>query len=378
MNEAIDTGDKAPGLFHPSKQAKYATLLDVEKIFPNLEGDAKRYIETVTSDSYKKTIERLEHYTGYPARQFDVNALLSTIMTAMMQVLNLQKGHEKELEKLAVDIVLDLPEFKMFKQLAADGFIKFDVKLEDANIQNAITDQEKQEQQDQPQDENEVTSGEELTIELANQFKNADDNMLKRQFANMITQGNAVNKLYLFQLASDSLNKMDPSLVNLYGILSVIVQTSYYAMPDMPLTAAAKNSAIGSEEIVPGKDGVYTIITRSPFFPYLIHEIVKGLYDYLSMDIVNQAQLSGETLDQELVDIMTGPELYTNLAKLVPQKDIEYLPLVFKLLLGLDINIIREVLSGGGKAQTYIQKLLQTAKEQQSDYDKSEFGAENA
>jgi hypothetical protein len=129
---------------------------------------------------------------------------------------------------------------------------------------------------------------------------------------------------------------------------------------------------------VPGKDGVYTIITRSPFFPYLIHEIVKGLYDYLSMDIVNQAQLSGETLDQELVDIMTGPELYTNLAKLVPQKDIEYLPLVFKLLLGLDINIIREVLSGGGKAQTYIQKLLQTAKEQQSNYDKSEFGAENA
>ena len=51
---------------------------------------------------------------------------------------------------------------------------------------------------------------------------------------------------------------------------------------------------------------------------------------------------------------------------------------MFKLLLGLDINIIREVLSGGGKAQTYIQKLLQTAKEQQSDYDKSEFGAENA
>ena len=140
MNEAIDTGDKAPELFHPSKQSKYTTLLDVEKIFPNLGGDAKRYIETVTSDSYKKTIERLEHYTGKPARQFNLPTLLSTIMTAMQKVQTLQKGHEKELEKLAVDIVLDLPEFKMFKQLAADGFIKFDVKLEDANIQNAITE----------------------------------------------------------------------------------------------------------------------------------------------------------------------------------------------------------------------------------------------
>lgn len=376
MNEAIDTGN-TPGLFHPSKQAKYASPLDIEKLFPNLGGEAKRYIETITSDSYKKTIERLERYTGKPARQFNLPSLMSTIMVAMQKVEALQKGHEQKLEKLAVDIVLELPEFKMFKQLAEDGFIKFDVKLESADLSNAITEQEKEEQQEQPQNENDITEGEELNMELANQFKNADENVLKRQFANMVTQGNAVNKLYLFQLASDSLNKIDPTLVNLYGILSVIVQTSYYAVPDMPLTAAAKNMAVGSEEIVPEKNGVYTIKVRSPFFPYLIHEVVKGLYDYLSIDIVNQAQLGGETLDQELVDIMSGPELYTNLSKMLPQKDIEYLPLVFKLLLGLDINIIREVLTGGGKAQAYIQRLLQKAKDLQGNYDKGAYGAEN-
>jgi hypothetical protein len=193
----------------------------------------------------------------------------------------------------------------------------------------------------------------------------------------MVTQGNAVNKLYLFQLASDSLNKIDPTLVNLYGILSVIVQTSYYAVPDMPLTAAAKDMAVGSEEIVPGKDGTYTIKARSPFFPYLIHEVVKGLYDYLSIDVVNQAQLGGETLDQEIIDIMSGPELYTNLSKMLPQKDIEYLPLVFKLLLGLDVSIIREVLTGGGKAQAYVERLLQKAKELQDSYDKGAYGTED-
>ena len=376
MNEAIDTGD-TPGLFHPSKQAKYASPLDIEQLFPNLGGDAKRYIETITSDSYKKTIERLERYTGKPARQFNVPSLMATIMAAMQKVQALQQGHEQKLEKLAVDIVLDLPEFKMFKQLTADGFIKFDVKLEDANLDNAITEQEKEEQQDQPQNENDITDGEELNMELAEQLKNADENVLKRQFANMVTQGNAVNKLYLFQLASDSLNKIDPTLVNLYGILSVIVQTSYYAVPDMPLTAAAKDMAVGSEEIVPGKDGIYTIKARSPFFPYLIHEVVKGLYDYLSIDVVNQAQLGGETLDQEIIDIMTGPELYTNLSKMLPQKDIEYLPLVFKLLLGLDVSIIREVLTGGGKAQAYVERLLQKAKELQDSYDKGAYGTED-
>ena len=376
MNEALDIGPNK-NLFHPSKQAKYATKKDVETLFPNLEGDAKRYIETITSDSYKKTIERLEHYTGKPARQYNLPALLSTIMTAMEKIITLQQGHEQKLEELAVNIVLKLPEFKMFKQLAADGFIKFDVKLLDADLQNAITEQEKEEQQEQPQDESEVTDGEELNMELASQFKYVDENLLKRQFANMVTQGNAVNKLYLFQLASDSLNKIDPALVNLYGIISVIVQTSYYAMPDEPLTAAVKEMAVGSEEIKPDDDGTYTIIVRSPFFPYLIHEVVKGLYDYLSIDIVSQAQLGRETLDQELIDIMSGPALYTNIAKMIPQKDIEYLPFVFKLLIGLDINTIKEVLAAGGKSQAIIQQLLQRAKDLQDNYDKGEFGTEN-
>ena len=236
--------------------------------------------------------------------------------------------------------------------------------------ENSQGEQEQQEQQERPQNQNELTGGEELNIQLANQL---DDNNLKRQFANMITQGNAVNKLYLFQLASDSLNKIDPNLIKLYGIMSVMVQASYYAIPDMPLTNAMKGSAVGSEEIVPNDDGTYTIVARSPFFPYLVHEIVKGLYDYLSMDIVSQSQLDDETLDSELVDIMSGPALYTNLAKLIPQKDIEYLPLVFKLMLGLDVNTIKEILSGGGRTQMHIQKLLQQAKDLQNDYEKEEY-----
>jgi hypothetical protein len=62
---------------------------------------------------------------------------------------------------------------------------------------------------------------------------------------------------------------------------------------------------------------------------------------------------------------------------MLPQKDIEYLPLVFKLLLGLDVSIIREVLTGGGKAQAYVERLLQKAKELQDSYDKGAYGTED-
>lgn len=376
MNEAIDTGS-TPNLFHPSKLAKYATKKDVETLFPDLGPEAQRYVEIITGDSYKKTVERLEYYTGKTAQAFNLPTLLSTIMSAMQQVVQIQQGNEKQLEQLALDVVLQLPEFKMFKQLYQDGLIKFDVQLLDANLDNAITEQEKQEQTEQPANENDLTEGEEANLEFAEEFADIDDGALKRQFANMVTQGNAVNKLYLFQLANDALNKIDPKLVGLYGILSVVVQLSYYATPDIPLTAAAKDMAVGSEEIEPNEDGTYTIVARSPFFPYLIHEIVKGLYDYLSIDITTQANLSGETLDQELIDIMSGPQLYTNLAKLLPAKDVEFLPLVFKLLLQKDMNIIKTVLTGGGRAQNIINNILQQAKELQDNYDKGSYGTED-
>jgi hypothetical protein len=171
-------------------------------------------------------------------------------------------------------------------------------------------------------------------------------------------------------MASEQLNQIDPSLTKLYGVLSSIVQTSYYAMPVINFTVNVKFSAVGSEEVVPDEDG-YIIRAKSKYFPYLIHEIVKGCWDLLSIDVVSNAELGNETLDDELMDIMTGPQLYTNMSKLIPSKDIELLPYVYRLLLKKDINTTREVLSGGGRAQNIINTLIQQAKTMQGEYDQA-------
>ena len=115
----------------------------------------------------------------------------------------------------------------------------------------------------------------------------------------------------------------------------------------------------------------YTIRARSPYFPYLIHEIVKGCWDLLSVDITSQENLGKETLDDEVIDIMSGPQLYTNLTKLVPAKDIEYLPYVYRLLLKQNAATIREVLSGGGRAQGIMNNLVQQAKTMQGEYEQA-------
>jgi hypothetical protein len=73
------------------------------------------------------------------------------------------------------------------------------------------------------------------------------------------------------------------------------------------------------------------------------------------------------------MDIMSGPQLYVNLTKLVPSKDLEYLPYVYRLLLNQDTNVLREVLSGGNRAQSIMNNLLQQAKSMRSDYGREEY-----
>ena len=370
INEALDTGPHGH-LFHRSKQRKYESEQDIEKLFPNLGPEAKRYIETITSEAYQKAIERLQFYTGKNPAQLNLPSLMSEVMSSLGKVVQIQNGHKEELEQLAVNIVLELPEFKAFKTWRDEGRVKFDVKLENANLENAITKAELDEEQEQADDQD-LTSVEDFDNKLAENLADASDNVLKRKFSNMIAQGNAINKLYLFQMANEKLNEIDPKLSKLYGIISSIVQTSYYATPDMQFGSAVKDAAVGSEEVVPDGDG-YIIRARSPFFPYLIHEIVKGCWDLLSIDLVSQAELSQETLDDEMIDIMSGPQLYINLTKLIPAKDLEYLPYAYRLLLNQNAETLREVLSGGNRAQSIMNGLIKQAKSMRTDYEREEY-----
>ena len=288
---------------------------------------------------------------------------MTVVYQAMGQLVGMEQQNKQALEKLAVDVVLNLPEFKMFKELVSSGQLKIDAKIAKPDLSNAVAEP--------PQEEPGLDQEEQQVVNFTKNISDASEDVLKRKFANMITQGNATNKLYLFQLASDALNNINPNFINLYGILSSVVQTSYYSLPVMSLAGMdLDNAAMGSEEVIP-EDDVYTIKARGTFLPYLIHEIVKGLYDYLSMDITSQENLDTETLDDEFVDIMSGPQLYTNLTKHIPSKDVEYLPLVYKLLLRENINAIKEVLSGGGKSQSTINRLIQQAKQMMGEYSSS-------
>ena len=370
LTEKIDTGDDMPDLIDPSKRAKIENEKDyVEQILPDLGPDADRYLEIITSESYQKNIQRVAYYLGININEIqnkfpNYPTMVMLAIKALNDIKRAESGMKQQLEQIAVDVVLDLPENKFIKKLVDDEDIIIDAKLGNADLTKAVTTDKMDEEMS-----NGLTVAENLNIQLNTMLGDKTEGKLRRTLANYMTQGDAVNKLFLFNNVSEKLDQLSPNLSKKYGVLAAITQIGYYLTPDFPITSDIVNmAAVGSEQVIPTGEK-YTIKARAMTFPYLVHELVKGIGDYISMDVASQEELDTETMDDEIKQIMAGPALEMKLRKLVPLDKIEYLPIIKKLFYKLPIETIKDILLGGMKAQSYMNSLIKQAEESMEDVD---------
>ena len=370
LTEKIDTGEDIPDLIDPSKRAKIEDEKDyVEQILPDLGPEADRYLEIITSESYQKNIQRVAYYLGISVSEiqnkfpnYPTMAMLA--IKALNDIKRAESGMKQQLEQIAVNVVLDLPENKFIKKLVEDEDIIIDVKLGNADLTKAVTADKMDEEMP-----NGLTVAENLNIQLNTMLGDNTEGKLRRTLANYMTQGDAVNKLFLFNNVSDKLDALSPNLSKKYGVLAAITQIGYYLTPDFPITSdIVSMAAVGSEQVIPTGEK-YTIKARAMTFPYLVHELVKGIGDYISMDVASQEELDTETMDDEIKQIMAGPALEMKLRKLIPADKIEYLPIVKKLFYKLPIETIKDILLGGMKGQSYMNSLIKQAEESMEDVD---------
>ena len=370
LTEKIDTGEDIPDLIDPSKRAKIEDEKDyVEQILPDLGPEADRYLEIITSESYQKNIQRVAYYLGISVSEiqnkfpnYPTMAMLA--IKALNDIKRAESGMKQQLEQIAVDVVLDLPENKFIKKLVDDEDIIIDAKLGNADLTKAVTTDKMDEEMP-----NGLTVAENLNIQLNTMLGDKTEGKLRRTLANYMTQGDAVNKLFLFNNVSDKLDELSPNLSKKYGVLAAITQIGYYLTPDFPITSdIVSMAAVGSEQVIPTGEK-YTIKARAMTFPYLVHELVKGIGDYISMDVASQEELDTETMDDEIKQIMAGPALEMKLRKLIPADKIEYLPIVKKLFYKLPIETIKDILLGGMKGQSYMNSLIKQAEESMEDVD---------
>jgi len=248
------------------------------------------------------------------------------LMQAVKQVKQIESNNEGYLEQLAVDVV------KKELSLPDDAF-QYDVEL--TSMPGQIDMSKMRKDSEEPEDEDvldqfgvEENEAEDDLENFMAAFEKFDLEKAKRRFINTLIQGASKKGHYMYHLVKDELEKLDPKLLNLYGVLMSVNDLLYWIMPDeMVMKAAESGQGMEGKEEVDDTTDPPTIKAKGLFFPILIHELLKGVYEVLGTQglpddpkAADMVMASQDTLPYEIWDLRLGPVIWEKFMASYPEK----------------------------------------------------------
>ena len=348
------------------------TTLSKNPAFPDVDknGTPDNFEELVASKRFKDVVEKVKRYTGMQeiTGQNAFMQLQRALMGAVQKVLQIESQNKEYLEKLAVKLVKD--------EMGITDQFQFDAKL----VPMGGIDQSRFQKQGEEPEEEEIEAqfgqkAEEDLEDFMSAMEKFDREKAKRRFINALIQGSSKKGHYMFELSRESLNKINPDLVSLYGTLMSINDLIYWLMPDEAVMMMAGNeqSMAGKEEIDDQTDPP-TIIARGVFFPVLLHELIKGVMEVfgthgLPDDPKSQQMIMGstDTLPNEIWDLRLGPVIWEKFLQAYPielfdddKKHIQhYLFARFSALETEEFfNVSKKILSGSPEGQKFVKDMV--------------------
>jgi hypothetical protein len=348
------------------------TTLSKNPAFPDVDknGTPDNFEELVASKRFKDVVEKVKRYTGMQeiTGQNAFMQLQRALMGAVQKVLQIESQNKEYLEKLAVKLVKD--------EMGITDQFQFDAKL----VPMGGIDQSRFQKQGEEPEEEEIEAqfgqkAEEDLEDFMSAMEKFDREKAKRRFINALIQGSSKKGHYMFELSRESLNKINPDLVSLYGTLMSINDLIYWLMPDEAVMMMAGNeqSMAGKEEIDDQTDPP-TIIARGVFFPVLLHELIKGVMEVfgthgLPDDPKSQQMIMGstDTLPNEIWDLRLGPVIWEKFLQAYPielfdddKKHIQhYLFARFSALETEEFfNVAKKILSGSPEGQKFVKDMV--------------------
>ena len=286
------------------------------------------FAELIASERFKQVVEKVKHYTGMEdiSSQNAFMQLQMMMMQAVQTVKSIESNNEGYLEQLAVDLV------KKELSIPDDAF-QYDVELQSmpGQIDTSKMISEPEELDDEEVQQKFGVDSDEAEDDLENfmaAFEKFDLEKAKRRFINSLIQGASKKGHYMFHLVEEQLNNINPQLLNLYGVLMSVNDLLYWIMPDQIIMSAAGDGegVQGSEEIDDTTDPP-TIRAKGLFFPVLIHELIKGVYEVLGTsglpDDPKAAEMvmgQTDTLPYEVWDLRLGPVIWDKFTAAYPDK----------------------------------------------------------
>jgi len=393
INEApIDYGDR-PERMAPDIQAKIqgreTPLSDNPALDIDLDGDGvvSSFEELLASKRFKDVVDKVKQYTGITdiSNQNSLMQLQMMLQRAVQDVKSIENENEEYLENLAVDLVK--------KEMALpDGAFQFDVEL--LSGMGQIDTSKMRPSSEEPdeedimkmfgnQDADDMEDDIEAFMDAMDKF---DMEKAKRRFINSLIQGASKKGHYMFNLVREELDRLDPRLLNLYGVLMSIADLMYWIIPDemTQMMAGAGEGVQGSEEVDDTTDPP-TIKAKGLFFPVLIHELIKGVYEVLGTqglpDDPKAAEMvmgSQDTLPYEIWDLRLGPVIWERFTAAYPEdlyeddmREIQnYLFSRFSALSTEEFfEVAREIIGDSEKGQKIVQRMVDEIIEELRQYD---------
>lgn len=314
------------------------------------------FIQQHGSQQYKDVIAKIKKYTGKDI--IDPRQLSSLMFQSLNKIEQIEKTHIPHLEKMAVSMVkqdFNIPENK----------IEFDVKItKNVDVGRKITNI------DIP----------DVTPEILSKFKSKesfDSNIKKRRLINALISGMSNKGQYMFHLADRELNKIDPNLINLYGTLTSLGDLGYFVVPDeyQKQFATSTGEVKGGEVRVDLSGKLPKIIARGRNFSILIHEIVKGIMDLMSLhglpkdpEKVKHVTGQADYFGGEGQDLRYGPKLWEKFIELIPDDSIDLKSYIYNYVVSLKPNqfneLMNEIINGSEKGRRWMQSIANEVKEE--------------
>lgn len=349
LNENLLYDDTISERIHPTLEEELRNdrhSLSGCDVFP--EGDVISTEMKLIRERFKEVVLRCRG--AYDVDVIDNQEIIKDMLPLLRHTINIEKEHIKELEELAIKMVLE--EF---------GITDEEVVLE-AKLISGTPSLEGTSKQSSPgiaEDE----------FESHEQIVEANAMVKKRRVLNAMTQGAAKKVNHMFHMAYDELTDINPRLLENYKKLMSSADYMYFIQPDMNMSTTG-----GVCDVDFNEDDLRPVIKATAIvFPVLIHELVKGLMEVLSAHglpsektiaeyVINKADF----IEAEPWDMRLGPAMWGRFCDLIPDGDIEYKYQVYAEIASLEPiefnNTMKEILSKTKRGSNLIREIVDDIK----------------
>ena len=369
----IDYGDY-PERMSPDIERRIAageTPLSKNPAFPNIEaGQVPRtFEELVASKRFKDVVDKVKRYTGQQniSGQNALMQLQMAMMGAVQDLFRIQANHKEYLENLAIDLVR--------KEMGVrPDQLQYEAKLVGMGGIDMSGFSKEGEEPSEEEVESNFKEKEEDLEDFISAFERFDIEKAKRRFINALIQGSSKKGHYMFELVREELDRIDPRLLNLYGIVMSINDLMYWVLPDQMMDMMMSQSGVGGKEEVNIETDPPTVKAQGLFFPILVHELIKGTMEVLGTqglpDDPKQAEMvmsSTDTLANEIWDLRIGPVLWEKFLAAYPERLFDedkkfiqsYLFARFSALSADEFfKLAKMILRGDAKATSILDKMV--------------------